>query len=127
MNNIILELVLDKKKIKEVEDGMATALEMTAEAVVGMVRDDQVIPRKDGALQGEQFFSDTKKSKKGIVSLVHATPYARRLYYHPEYNFNTLENPNARGKWYTDYMKSGKKVDEIKQIYGKFLKMHGGV
>lgn len=28
------------------------------------------------------------------------TPYARRLYYNPQYNFQKDENPNARGLWF---------------------------
>lgn len=28
------------------------------------------------------------------------TPYARRLYYHPEYNFSTEHNPQAGGMWF---------------------------
>lgn len=28
------------------------------------------------------------------------TPYARRLYYNPQYNFSKDKNPNAQGKWF---------------------------
>lgn len=28
------------------------------------------------------------------------TPYARRLYYHPEYNFSTEKNAQAGGYWF---------------------------
>jgi hypothetical protein len=30
------------------------------------------------------------------------TPYARRLYYNPQYNFQKDENPNARGLWFEE-------------------------
>lgn len=29
-------------------------------------------------------------------------PYARRLYYHPEYNFSKDKNPHARGLWFEE-------------------------
>lgn len=32
--------------------------------------------------------------------LVWETPYARRLYFNPQYNFHKDENPNASGLWY---------------------------
>ena len=47
--------------------------------------------------------------------------HARRLYFHPEYHFQTGENPNARGKWYTDWLPGGKEADfaakAFKEIY----------
>lgn len=33
-------------------------------------------------------------------SLVWNTPYARRLYYNPQYNFSKDSNVNAQGLWY---------------------------
>ena len=41
-----------------------------------------------GTLQNESTFVDYSNSSKGTVTLVSSTPYARRLYYHPEYNIN---------------------------------------
>lgn len=34
-------------------------------------------------------------------------PYARRLYYHPEYNFQTVNNPNAQGRWLDHWLPGG--------------------
>lgn len=48
---------------------------------------------------------------KGLV--VWQTPYARRLYYNPQYNFSTDVNPNARGLWF-EHSKSERKDDWIK-------------
>ena len=43
--------------------------------------------------------------ESGIISSVggeirYRTPYARRLYYHPEYNFAKDKNPEAGGYWF---------------------------
>ncbi|MCA1183487.1 minor capsid protein [Bacillus licheniformis] len=32
--------------------------------------------------------------------LIWDTPYARRLYYNPQYKFSKDKNPNARGLWF---------------------------
>lgn len=66
------------------------------------------MPFDKGTLQNTQTFVDYKESNQGRVQIVSSTPYARRLYYHPEYNFSTAENPNAGGKWFEDYLAGGK-------------------
>lgn len=39
-------------------------------------------------------------TKIGSGKLSYRTPYARRLYYHPEYEFSTEHNPQAGGYWF---------------------------
>lgn len=34
--------------------------------------------------------------------IVWDTPYAKRLYYNPQFNFSTDKNPNARGMWFDE-------------------------
>lgn len=74
-----------------------------------------------GHLQNDSTFVDRSRSKLGKVSIVSSTPYARRLYFHPEYHFDTGENPNARGRWYADWLPGGKEADfaakAFKEIY----------
>lgn len=36
----------------------------------------------------------------GRGEVIWQTPYARRLYYNPQYNFSKDKNPNARGLWF---------------------------
>lgn len=57
----------------------------------------------------------------GKVSIVSDTPYARRLYFHPEYNFNKVENPNAGAKWFEPYI-DGNKKDFATNAFMKFIK-----
>lgn len=54
------------------------------------------IPKQIGALEGSSLTHSDLPN--GI--LVWATPYARRLYYNPQYNFSKDVNPNAGGLWY---------------------------
>lgn len=127
---------INKGRLKELTQAQVNALEKTAEALHSEIVQEQVVPRMDGALQGEQFFVDYSNSQKGTVSLVHATPYARRLYYHPEYQFHRESwedekgkhdgNPNARGKWFEPWI-SGEYKDFVKDTYKKFYRREAGL
>ena len=98
-------------RIRQLEQAQVTALEQTAEALHTEVVQAQVMPFDTGALQNEGTFVDYSESRQGKVSIISNTPYARRLYFHPEYHFKTKEKPNARGKWYTDWPPGGKQSD----------------
>lgn len=108
---------LNQGRIKALTQAQITALEMTAEALHTEVMQAQVMPFKTGNLQNESTFVDTSQSKNGKVSLVTTTPYARRLYYHPEYNFSKEENPNAGGEWFKDWIPGGQKERFVKDAY----------
>ena len=43
------------------------------------------------------------------VSVVSDTPYARRLYFHPEYKFRKDKNANAGAEWFEPYLTGNKK------------------
>ncbi len=44
--------------------------------------------------------SGVTHSRIGKGEIGWSTPYARRLYYNPQYNFSTDKNPNAQGLWF---------------------------
>ena len=113
---------LNMAKIGELTGAAITALEQTAEALHTEVLQAQVVPRDTGNLQNESMFLDTSESKNGKVTLVHSTPYARRLYFHPEYNFKKDENPSARGKWFEDWEPGGKNADFAPNAFKKFYR-----
>lgn len=114
-------------RIRQLSNAAVSALETTAEALHVEVQQAQVMPFDTGNLQGESTFVDYSESKDGKVMLVSSTPYARRLYYHPEYNFQTHENPNAKGVWYEDWLAGGSNADFAKKAYKQFYKREGGV
>lgn len=84
------------------------------------------LKRQGGTLQKSTFI-DTKGSKDGYVSIVSSTPYARRLYYHPEYKFNTSVHANAKGRWLDDYLPGGKKQDMPHKAFAKFMQREAGM
>lgn len=112
---------LNMPKIKQLTQAQVTALEMTAEALHTEVVQAQVVPFDTGNLQNESTFVDYSDSSAGKVSIISSTPYARRLYFHPEFHFSKEENPNAKGKWYADWVPGGKEADfahkAFKEIY----------
>ena len=122
-------------KKREIGDRARKALQMTAQAVVTDLLQRQVLPfaedslanRRRGVVPGELQGSvhvDRTRSAQGTVSVVTSTPYARRLYYHPEYSFYKGENPHAGGGWYEHY-KRGKGLQWLKSAYKKMLERQG--
>lgn len=118
---------LNMPKIRALEEAQIIALEQTAEALHTKVVQDQVVPRDTGNLQNEAFFVDNSESSNGKVSSIHSTPYARRLYFHPEYKFQKHENPNAKGKWFEDYEQGGKYEEYAINAYQKLYRRIAGL
>ena len=126
MGKVKSTVTLYPSKIKKLTDAQIAALEQTAEALHTEVVQAQVMPRDTGHLQGDATDVDYSRSKSGTVSIVSQTPYARRLYFHPEYNFQTKDNPNAQGKWYEPWI-SGSEKDFCKNTFAARYKELGGV
>ena len=126
------KIKINQQAIRQLSRGAVRALEQTAEALHTEIVRAEVVPRDTGTLEGEGFFTDYSKIDEGTATLVHSTPYARRLYFHPEYNFHREPwtdaqgkehdgNPNAKGKWFEDWMAGGKEAnfapDTFKELY----------
>lgn len=109
--------------VRQVEQAVAMALEQTAQAVITDVVDEQVMPMDTGTLQNSSTFVETSESSTGVVGIISDTPYARRLYYHPEYNFRTSENKNAGGKWFQPWI-DGDKKEFAADAFAKLLRQN---
>ncbi len=144
--NVTCKVTLYKKQVRKLTDAMAPALVDTAELLMEEVRRADVIPRMDGPLEGKKFFVDKTEATNGKVRLVHEGPYARRLYFHPEYNFHKSPwaesikrkdgrvsnvthdgNPNARGKWFSDWLTGGKKQNFAQKTFNAFYRLRAGI
>ena len=97
------------------------ALAQTADATLTELRDRQVMPFDTGNLQNDSTSVDD--TQKDIVSIVTTAPQARRLYFHPEYNFKRENNHSAGGKWFESFLND----DFISTAYAKLLKQKGGL
>lgn len=118
---------LNMPRIHQLTEAAVEALEKTAEVLHGEIKDAQVIPMDTGNLTNEGFFADYSDSEAGKVTLVHNTPYARRLYYHPEYKFQKEYHANAKGKWFDDWKEGGKNEDFAVETFKRYYKQIGGV
>lgn len=118
---IRVSVKIDNVKIDRLIEAHKKALEMTADAVLSDIKTSAVVP-KDTSMLEDSGFVDRSELMNSIARIVFDTPYARRLYWHPEYNFRHDKNPNAKGKWMDDYL-YGEKKEFVKDTYSKFFKM----
>ena len=103
----------------------AQRLEMTGQQVLNDLRNSQTMPFDTGNMQNNQTYLDDEKSSQGQVSVITDAPQARRLYFHPEYNFQTGKNPNAGAGWFDPYI-DGTKASKVKEWFKQFMKRNGG-
>ena len=118
---------INNGRLRQLTRASIRALEQTAEALYTEEVQAQVMPFDSGNLQNDSTFVDTEQSSNGIVSLVNATPYARRLYYHPEYEFQKDENPSAGAAWNEPWMSGGKKQKFVKNAFKELYRREAGI
>lgn len=123
-NYVNSKIIINQSVIRQLEQSAIRALEITGDEVLGQIIEEQVVPMDVGTLQ-ESGYVNTDESSNGSVGVVFNTPYARRLYFHPEYNFRRDNNPNAKGKWMEDWTENGKYAD-VREIYAYHFKRLGG-
>ena len=88
-------------------EAMDAALE-TVSALRGEVVTAQVMPFDNGDMQDKHTSVEQRIEGDDIhTELLTDTPYARKMYYHPEYNFQTVNNPNAQGLWLSSWLPGG--------------------
>nr|DAO64478.1 MAG TPA: Minor capsid protein [Caudoviricetes sp.] len=121
MANRRSRVTLFRRSVQQLTEAQTAALEKTVEALHTEVQQAQVMPRDTGALQNEKTFVDKTNAKNGKVLLISEGPYARRLYYHPEYNFHKEENPDAKGRWLEDWMPGGRKENFVQETFAENL------
>ena len=112
---------LDRAKINTIVNAKNKALEETTEAILSDIKTSAVVPKDTGELERSGFV-DLSRLNDGITSINFDTPYARRLYWHPEYNFRQDKNINAQGKWMQSYV-DGDNKEFVTDTYKHFLKM----
>lgn len=116
---------LNTANINLIEKAISRNLVKTADALKTDLQQSETMPFKTGQLQNRSTFIDDKEAAMGKVYIVSDTPYARRLYFHPEYNFNRGENKAAGGAWFEPYI-SGQKKDYAKRVFAKFMQRSCG-
>ena len=112
---------INTRALDMLDNAQLEALAMTGDATLTELRDRQVMPFDSGNMQNDSTFLDD--SQKGKVSIVTTAPQARRLYFHPEYNFKRGNNHSAGGKWFESFLND----DFVKKAYAQLLRQRGGL
>ncbi len=126
MKSVNSTIRLNFSQINKLNNAIATSLAKTGEALKTEVIIAQVMPFDTSTMQNASTFVDDSNSKQGKVDLITSTPYARKVYYHPEYNFKKTENANAQGEWLESYV-NGDKKDFCSETFVKFYREYGGL
>lgn len=112
---------VNNAKLKQINLAAIESLKMTGEAVRGNLIESQTMPFDTGDMQNQQTFVENSQANKGKVSIITDAPQARKLYYHPEYNFGRASNKHAGGLWFETYI-NGNKKDYAKKVFARYLR-----
>ena len=107
----MVEIKLDEAALARLDGAAKAAALETVEAVKTDLVSSQTMPFDTGAMQGSLH---TVLQTDG--------PQARRLYFHPEYNFQRGKNPNAGAAWYGPYEAGGAKESFIPDTFAARMK-----
>lgn len=116
---------MNKKGLKTLKKAQIIAVKKTAMKMLAEKIEAQEIPLNEGTLQNVLTDVDDSAAKSGKVQIVSQGPYAARLYYNPQYNFNQEFNTNAKGEWWEDFL-TGKNKQRPKKLYEYFYKKSSG-
>jgi hypothetical protein len=121
--SIGIKIELDAAAIAKLEAAALPAAAKAIEALKTDVIEAQVMPFDTGDMQNNQTFTVSEADSGDVTArLVTGAPQARRLYYHPEYNFQTVNNPNAGGEWLEPWLEGDRKEfvqDTFTELYKK--------
>lgn len=116
---------INKGKLQQISKNAEKALIETAEAIKTDLYQSQTMPFDTGNMQNKSTSVDDTQSKNGVVKLITDTPYARKMYFHPEYKFKKNNNPNAQGRWLDVYI-TGAKKDFAHKTFARIMKKMEG-
>ena len=109
-----MKITYNTKNINMINEVARLALLDTAEAVKTDLIQSQTMPFDTGIMQNDSTYVDNKRIIKGVARLVTDTPYARKVYFDPEITIHQDKNPNAKQRWFDDYISGEKKNLPIK-------------
>lgn len=121
IKDIKIKVELDMGNIAKLAQSAKDTMPMFMDALSTEINTAQVLPRDTGEL-ADSVFTD---SHDGMGFIGWNTPYARRLFYHPEYNFRKDKHVNAQGRW-TDPFTRGPYLPTLERIYAQLWKRQAG-
>lgn len=120
-----VNMVMNQRALKALSEAQVKAAKQTAGQLRTQLIQSAKMPFDVGTLQNVATEVDDRKARQGLVSIVHDTPYATRLYYNPQYNFQRTNNTNAGGLWWDDWLIGSKKKVPM-QLFKEFYRRNAG-
>lgn len=123
-----IKIELNTAMIAQLNEAIIRALEKTGEVVLADIRNAAVMPFDVGTMQNDNtYISDVYEESGYIaVNIITDAPQARRLYYHPEYNFQKGKNANAGGEWTKPWQDGGERAGFVRETFAALLKEEVG-
>jgi hypothetical protein len=121
------KIKLNMPVVKQLDKAKQQALEQTGDALLKQLKNTQVMPFDTSILQNDSTAVDYSQSANGVVKIVSDTPYARRLYFHPEYNFSREENIAAGGKWFAQWLEGGTRQNFCSRAFARLYRKEAGL
>lgn len=119
-----VKVKINHKNLAAIENIAEQALIETADAIKTDIQQSETMPFDTGTLQKDSTFVDSSQAKDFKVTIEFDQPYARRMYFHPEYNFTREHNKAAGAEWCEPYL-NGAKKDFAQSEFEKY--MHNGM
>ena len=113
-----LSVKYNENTIKRIDNVVNMALFEAGDRILTDLKISGTMPFDVGTLQNNQT-SVVKGNKK--VSIVTAAKWAKRLYFHPDFNFQKTNNAKAGAYWFEPYI-SGQKKRMAKNEFLKALR-----
>lgn len=108
------------KNINKIDKSIKNCFIEAAEKLKQDIIDAQVIPFDTGATQKSLEVNVLERQGRIEAQLSTSTNYSDRIYWHPEYNFQTKHNKNARGRWFDTWI-WGTKKDDVRRYFKESL------
>lgn len=118
-----ITIKLDHARIRQIEQSALASASETLEVLYTDMVASQTMPFDTGHMQDDDTFVESTET--GAV-LVTGSQQARRLYYHPEYNFQRGRNANAGAYWLEAYI-SGIKKDFVRTEFTEIFIRRAGL
>jgi len=118
MINFNVKVKIDSTKLRQKRKQSKKFAQMQLDEDV-LKDSNYFIPEESGNLMQ----SGILHTRIGSGKVIWKTPYARRLYYNPQYHFHKETNPNAQGLWFEAAKKLHKEdwLHKAKKKYSKFF------
>lgn len=121
-----VEVNIDLRALDGIRAAAMAAAYETAAALRTEIVAAQVTPRDQGRLEdsGGAIEQNEEGNEIHTTLCIGDTPYARRLYFHPEYNFQTVNNPNAQGRWADHWLEGGSEESFVPDTFRARMEAH---